>query len=185
MQQDLDHDQSGSLETEGQALTDETDHLKVQLAIGGGTASERDHLPPIRDICLPVSANRLYIVKTPSQTATHGDDPDQPLVGLLQSKGERDQEDDDGVESLEHLDERDREAAGGGGEHGGDDQYRFSVLFLHRISRARDAGDSREVGVIAQDQTTREEHSDGQDRLHPFLSLQARTTTDENTTIRG
>ena len=35
---------------------------------------------------------------------THGDDSDQPLVGLLQPKGERDQEDDDGVEGLEHLD---------------------------------------------------------------------------------
>jgi hypothetical protein len=35
VQQDLDHDQSRGLETEGQGLTDETSQDKVQFTVGG------------------------------------------------------------------------------------------------------------------------------------------------------
>lgn len=77
VEQDLDHDETRRLEDNGGALADEADELEVNLSIGSEGAAEGDH----------------------------ENDREETRVGLLELEGERDQENADGVERLEHLDE--------------------------------------------------------------------------------
>jgi hypothetical protein len=44
VQQDLNHDESGSLESNSSTLGDESDHFKVQFSVRGHGTTERDHL---------------------------------------------------------------------------------------------------------------------------------------------
>lgn len=81
VEEDLDHDKTRGLEHDSGTLADEADHLKVELAVGGKGAADRDHQ----------------------------DNGKKASVGLLELEGKRDEENGNGVERLEHLDERDRE----------------------------------------------------------------------------
>lgn len=81
VKQDLDHDETRGLERDGGALTDEADQLEVNLTVGSESAAKGDHQ----------------------------DDGEQASVGLLDLESERDQENADRVERLEHLDEGNRE----------------------------------------------------------------------------
>lgn len=79
VEEKLNHDQSRGFETERGDLTQESKELKVDFSVGGKGTSSRDKK----------------------------DDDDQSLVWLLDLEGERDEQDGNRVEGLEHLDERD------------------------------------------------------------------------------
>lgn len=87
VKEELDHDQARGFENQSGDLAEETRHDKVELAVGGKGATKRDHLGLIHGH----EAAKLY---------THADNDNQAAVGVLQTEGKRDQQDDDRVERL-------------------------------------------------------------------------------------
>lgn len=81
LEEDLDHDETRRLESNGKDLADETRHGKVALTVGSERHTERD------------------------ATDDHGESARK----LLEAESERNEENGDGGESLEHLDEADTE----------------------------------------------------------------------------
>ncbi|KAI3475142.1 hypothetical protein L1887_63503 [Cichorium endivia] len=108
LEEHLDHDETRGLKGDGEHLADEAGHGKVALTVGGECDTKGDA----------------------------ADDHGEGAGELLEAEGERDEQDGDGGEGLEHLDEADAEGESEEqkAEEGGQKEAAVKIACLRRYS---------------------------------------------------